>query len=135
MTALNTDINRIFETPEDSNAVAVAANVKIYQGALIGLTTGGYGRPLQATDNAAGFAKDNIDNTDGSDGDQIAELKAKGKVSLFVSGLTIADVGSKVYATDDNTFTLTSTNASLVGKVIRFEKADYGIVAFDLLNN
>lgn len=135
MTALNTDINRIFETPEDSNAVAVAANAKIYQGALVGLTTAGYGRPLQSGDTAAGFAKDNVDNTDGSDGDRIAEVKAKGKVSLFISGLTIADVGNKVYATDDNTFTLTSTSASLIGKVVRFEKADYGIVAFDLLNN
>ncbi len=135
MTALNTDTNRIYEMPDDSNAVALAAGERIYQGALLGIKAGGYAGALHGGDKAMGFAKDNIDNSDGSDGDKIAEIKAKGKVSLFISGLTIADVGNKVYASDDNTFTLTATGASFLGKVVRFEKADYAIVAFDLLNN
>ncbi|MFI3241212.1 MAG: hypothetical protein R3Y43_01435 [Alphaproteobacteria bacterium] len=135
MTALTTDINRIFESPNDSNSVPLAGEVKIYQGALIGLNEDGYGQSLEAGDVAMGFAKDNLDNTDGADGERIADVKAQGKVSLFISGLAIDDVGSKVYASDDNTFTLTATDNSLVGKIVRFEKADYGIVAFDFLNN
>ena len=135
MTALNTDTNRVFETPNDSNAIPVAAAAKIYQGTLVGKTAAGYGRPLQAGDIIAGFAKDHTDNTNGVDGEKTCELKSKGKVSLFISGLTIADVGRKVYAADDNTFTLTGTNNSAFGKLIRFEKTDYGIVAFDFLNN
>lgn len=134
MTQLNTDTNRVFETPADSNAIPVAANAKIYQGALVGKTTAGQGRPLQAGDTAVGFAKDNTDNSNGVDGEKTCELKARGKVSLFISGITLSDIGRKVYASDDNTFTLTATGNSAVGKLVRFEKADYGIVAFDFLN-
>ena len=134
MTALNTDTNRVFETPNDSNAIPVAAAAKIYQGALVGRTATGYGRPLKAGDVAMGFAKDHTDNTNGVDGEKTSELKSKGKASLFISGITLADVGRKVYASDDNTFTLTEAGNSVVGKLVRFEKADYGIVAFDFLN-
>jgi hypothetical protein len=131
MTALNTDTNRVFETPNDTNAIPAAAAAKIYQGALVGRTAAGYGRPLSAGDTAVGFAKDNIDNTNGVDGEKTCELKAKGKVSLFISGITLGDVGRKVYASDDNTFTLSDDDNSFVGFVARFEKADYAIVAFD----
>ena len=120
MTALNTDTNRIYETPSDSNAIPVAAGAKIYQGALVGRTAAGYGRPLQAGDVPMGFAKEPQDNTNGQDGEKTCELKAKGKVSLFVSGLTLADVGRKVYAGDDNTFTLAAAGNSFVGFVARF---------------
>ncbi len=135
MTALTIDVNRVFEYPEESNSILVAANSKIFEGSLVGKKSNGYGRALVAGDTAIGFAKDNIDNSEGSDGDRNAELKSIGKVSLFISGLTPADVGKKVYATDDNTFTLISTDASYVGNIVRFEKADYGIVAFNFLNN
>lgn len=133
MTALNTDTLRTYETQEDTNAVPVAAKEKIYGGALVGRTTEGYARALQAGDAAVGFAKDAADNTDGEDGDITVEVKARGKVSLFVSGLTVADVGKPVYASDDNTFTLTASGNSPVGTVVRFEKTDYAIVAFDFL--
>ena len=133
MSALNTDTNRVFETPNDTNSIPVKAGAKILEGALIGKTDTGYGRPLQAGDTAIGFAKDYTDNTNGADGEKNCEVKAKGKVSLFISGITLSDVGNNVYATDDNTFTLTETNNSLVGKLIRFERTDYGIVAFDFL--
>jgi len=134
MTALNTDTNRVFETPDDTNAIPVAAAAKIFQGALVGRTAAGYGRPLKAGDVAIGFAKDPIDNTNGVDGEKTCELKSKGKASLFIGGLALGDVGRKVYASDDNTFTLNAGGNSAVGKLVRFEKADYGIVAFDFLN-
>lgn len=134
MTALNTDTNRVFETPDDTNAIPVAATAKIFSGALVGKNAAGYGRPLNAGDTAVGFAKDNIDNSNGVDGEKTCELKAKGKASLFIGGISLGDVGRKVYASDDNTFTLSENGNSVVGKLVRFEKADYGIVAFDFLN-
>ena len=134
MTALTNDTNRVFEVNNDSNAVALAAGTKVFQGSLIGKTATGYGRALEAGDTTMGFAKDNVDNTDGTDGEKIVEVKSMGKVSLFISGLTIADVGKDVYASDDNTFTLTSTNNSKVGKIIRFEKSDYAIVYFNFMS-
>lgn len=134
MTTLTNDTNRVFEVNNDSNAVALAAGTKVFQGSLIGKTATGYGRALEAGDTAMGFAKDNVDNTDGTDGEKIVEVKSMGKVSLFISGLTIADVGKDVYASDDNTFTLTSTGNSKVGKIIRFEKSDYAIVYFNFMS-
>lgn len=134
MTALTNDTNRVFEVNNDSNAVALAAGTKVFQGSLIGKTATGYGRALEAGDTAMGFAKDNVDNTDGTDGEKIVEVKSMGKVSLFISGLTIADIDKDVYASDDNTFTLTSTDNSKVGKIIRFEKSDYAIVYFNFLS-
>nr|DAS71312.1 MAG TPA: hypothetical protein [Caudoviricetes sp.] len=134
MTALTNDTNRVFEVNNDSNAVALAAGTKVFQGSLIGKTATGYGRALEAGDTAMGFAKDNVDNTDGTDGEKIVEVKSMGKVSLFISGLTIADIGKDVYASDDNTFTLTSTGNSKVGKIVRFEKSDYAIVYFNFLS-
>lgn len=133
MTALTNDTNRIFDVDNDTNAIALSAGSKVFQGSLVGKTTAGYGRPLKAGDIAMGFAKDNVDNTDGADGEQIAEIKAVGKVSLFISGLTIADVGKEVYASDDNTFTLTADSNSKVGKIAQFEKSDYATVYFNLL--
>lgn len=131
MTALTTDINRIYEHQDDKNAFPVAAEIKIYEGSLLSKSADGYAQPLVAGEEIAGFSLDNVDNTQGSDGEKMVNVKAQGKVSLFISGLTAADVGKKVYASDDNTFTLTETGNSTVGKVIRFEKADYGIVAFN----
>ncbi len=131
MTALTTDEIRTYETPNDSNTIPVLTAKKIFLGSLVAKTDAGYGQPLTAGDIAVGFAKDNIDNTNGKSGEKTVALKAKGKVSLYISGITAADIGSKVYASDENTFTLTVTSNSYVGKLIRIEKTNYGIVAFD----
>jgi len=133
MTKLNTDITRTFEIPNDANSVPVAEGAKIYEGALVGRNAAGYGRPLQAGDAPAGFAKDHVDNANGDDGDKNAELKSKGKVALTIGGITTADVGRKVYASDDDTFTLTKAGNSFVGFVARIEKDGTAIVAFDFL--
>lgn len=124
---LNTDTPRTYETPSSTNAVPVALDTKIYEGALVGRTADGLGRPLQAGDIAIGFAK-------GLVGD-ICELKSTGKVVLEITGITKADVGAKVYASDDNTFTLTESGNSLVGKLVRCESENIGIVAFDFLHS
>ncbi len=133
MTKLAKDTLRTYETQDDSNALPVAADTKIFGGALVGRTDTGYARALQAGDPAVGFALDGADNTDGDDGAVHVTVKARGKVCLYISGVTAADVGKNVYASDDDTFTLTATNNSLVGKLARVEELDNGIVAFDFL--
>lgn len=133
MTTLNADTLRTFETQEDTNALPVASKAKIFGGALVGLTETGYARPLQAGDPGAGFATDGVDNSDGADGAALVTVKSRGKVCLYISGLTVADIGKNVYASDDNTFTLTATDNSLIGKLVRIEEAGNGIVAFDFL--
>ena len=135
MSKITTDTTRIFEIPSDTNSVPVARGVKIYEGTLVGRTPEGYGRSLEKGDVAVGFAKDHVDNTGGEDGDKTVELKAQGKIVLQMNGITIADVGRNVYATDDNTFTFSMKLNSFVGKLIRIEKPDHGVVAFDFFAN
>ena len=133
MTKLTSDTLRTYETQEDSNTLPVAANTKIFGGALVGLNETGFARPLQTGDKPVGFAKDGVDNTDGEDGAVKVDLKSRGKVCLDIDGLTLADTGKGVYATDDDTFTLTSGGA-LVGKIVRVEEPETAIVAFDFLS-
>ena len=134
MAKLTNDITRVFETQPDANTVLVAAGAKIYAGALVGRNADGYGRPFEAGDAIAGFAKDHIDNTSGADGDKSCDLKAIGKVALTIPGVKQSDIGKMVYAIDEDGFTLTTKEDSALGRVIRIEAEDAAIVAFDLLN-
>lgn len=134
MPKLTKDINRVFESAPDTNSVLVAGGAKIYAGALVGRNTDGYGRAFEAGDAVAGFAKDHVDNTNGNDGDKACELKAIGKVVLTIPGVTQSDIGKMTYATDDDTFTIEPQDDSAIGRVIRIEKEDTAIVAFDFLN-
>jgi len=130
MSALNTDTNRVFETPYDTNDMPVAAGAKIYQGAFLGKNSEGCCLPFVAGETyPIGFALEHTDNTNGTDGEKIARIKMRGKVSLFISGITAADVGHEVHVLDDNTFAM--SGGAVIGKLVRLEKADYGIVAFD----
>lgn len=133
MAKLTNDTLRTYETQDDTNALPVASKAKIFGGALVGLTEAGYARPLQAGDKAVGFATDGVDNCDDVDGAIHVTLKTRGKVCLYISGITVADIGKNVYASDDDTFTLTATDNSFVGKLVRIEEPDNGIVAFDFL--
>ena len=124
---------RDFETQADTNSVSLAAGVHIFQGMLIGLNDG-YARPFQAGDKIVGFAKDEVDNTQGQNGDAKVNVKARGKVCLEISSLEQTSIGSDVVATDDDTFALGS-DGDYFGKVLRLEDATHAIVAFDFLYN
>ena len=124
---------RDFETQADTNSVSLAAGVHIFQGMLIGLNDG-YARPFQAGDKIVGFAKDEVDNTQGQNGDAKVNVKARGKVCLEISSLEQTSIGSDVVATDDDTFALES-DGDYFGKVLRLEDATHAIVAFDFLYN
>ena len=124
---------RDFETQADTNSVSLAAGVHIFQGMLIGLNDG-YARPFQAGDKIVGFAKDEVDNTQGQNGDAKVNVKARGKVCLEISSLEQTSIGSDVVATDDDTFALGS-DGDYFGKVLRLEDVTHAIVAFDFLYN
>lgn len=133
MAKITKNVVRNFETQADTNTVAVAAGVHIFRGMLLGLS-GGFARPYQAGDRIAGFAKDEVDNTSGADGDKKVDVKARGKVCLEISGLSQESIGSDVVATDDDTFALGS-DGDYFGKVLRLEDATQAVVAFDFIFN
>jgi len=130
MTTLAQDNARDFELGDVNELPVIAADI-IYEGAAVGDNGAGYMRPLVAGDQFRGFAESKADNSAGSAGDKNVRLKTKGKVKLTISGVAITDVGKPVYASDDNTFTLTRGSSSLVGKVYRYVTTNTAIVEFN----
>jgi hypothetical protein len=125
MATLGADKPRTFEQfggHPDYNEIPIIASDTVYAGAAVGeSSTSGTGRPLVGADNFKGFAIEQCANEGGAASAKNIKLLAKGKVVLTVTGVDNAnDEGSTVYASDDDTFTLTSsTGFTSIGKVER----------------
>ena len=101
----------------DYEAYPVAIGVKVFKGALVSVNSSGYARPLNVADKFVGIAEDTVDNTAGANGADNVKVRRKTNVELSVTGASTASVGAKVYASDDNTLTLTASTNLLVGVV------------------
>ncbi|MBV2206655.1 MAG: hypothetical protein KUL87_14635 [Pseudomonas sp.] len=120
MTTLSINKPRDFVLGELQDLPVVASDI-IYEGAAVGENGSGYFRPLVAADAFAGFAERQADNSAGAAGAVSVRVKTRGRVILSVAGVTaVTDEGSTVYASDDDTFTLTSTSNSAIGKIVRY---------------
>lgn len=107
----------------------------IYEGAAVGDNGSGYARPLVAADPFWGFATRKVDNSDGSNGDEDVHVQERGCITIPVTGVTgVGDVGDDVYATDDNTFTKTSSGASSIGTIVRHVSSTTCVVYFESVN-
>ena len=95
-----------------------AADEHIYKGAFISFETTGYAAPLTAGELFAGIAYEECDNSAGFNGDKSVRCYTQGDFKLSLSGATLADIGKAVYASDDATLTLTSTDNTFIGHVI-----------------
>ena len=131
MATLATDKQRPYELG-DLNSLPMVATDIIYEGAAVGIAaTSGNARPLTAGDAFAGFCIQNADNATGSAGDVRVQVKTHGEVQLPVTNVAATDIGKPVYASDDDTFVLTATGNSYIGKVKRFVSTGVAVVAFD----
>lgn len=128
-TRLTKDINRVYELG-NINELPIAGSQVIYQGAAIGCNSYGYAKSLENGDIFAGFAEDNVNNSAGLDGDKKIRLRKKGAILLDIPGVALGDIGRAVYALDDNTFTLSPTNAVYIGKISRIESIGSALVDF-----
>ena len=131
MTALSTDVNRSYELG-DINQVPVKGATVIYQGAAVGAHSSGYARPIQNGDKFLGFADEHIDNSGGADGIKTVRVKKRGAVPLDISGVALGDIGKSVYATDDNTFTLSDSSSVYIGQISRIDSSGVALVEFDV---
>lgn len=125
MTALSANIN-LDEKEGKIIAMPVVASDIIYKGALVKINAGGYLAPAAAESGAffAGIAYEYKDNSAGSAGDVVCRVQTEGSFLLTVTGFAITDVGSTVYASDDQTVSTTqATNELAVGKVVEFVSA------------
>lgn len=116
----------------DRLAYPVIASDIIYEGAAVGENGSGYARPLVAADPFLGFAIAKADNSSGAAGAVNVDVKTRGFVKLPITSIAITSNDRvAVYASDDNTFTLTSTSNSLIGYVAQWLSTGYAIVEFD----
>ena len=117
----------------DTESYPVIAGDTIFEGAAVGENASGDSRPLQAGDVFQGFAVETVNNESGAAGDQSVDVKTKGRVELDVVGVSAKTVNDRpaVYASDDDTFTLTPTSNSLIGYVSRHISGSTCVVEFD----
>lgn len=93
---------------------AVGSDI-IFQGAAVGADSSGFAGPLLTAGATIflGIALAQCDNSAGASGDKRVELLREGLVRLTIAGATRADVLKSVYATDDDTFTLTKSGSAI----------------------
>lgn len=106
----------------------VEENTKIVEGALVSVNAAGYA--VNATDTTGervvGVTSASADNTGGADGAIDVTVWTNGAHSFVANfSATIANVGDKVYAVDNQTVDLaaTTTNDVLVGVIVGVESA------------
>ena len=129
MTTLAADAARDYELA-DINELPVIASDIIFRGAAVGDNGSGFSRPLQAGDPFRGFALAQADNSSGAAGAVNVEVRERGKIVLPITSLAIDDVGKDVYASDDDTFTLTQGSNTRIGFVSRFISTGLGVITF-----
>lgn len=134
MTTLTENTPRAFQIGDNEDYPVLAADI-IYEGAAVGENGAGFARPLVAGDAFLGFAERQADNSDGSAGEIDVSVKKRGSVVVDVVGVSAITSNDRpaVYASDDDTFTLTATSNSLVGYVSRWISGTTCVVEFDAL--
>jgi len=131
MTTLAVNKLRDFQLGDTEEYPVIATDI-IYQGAAVGENGSGYARPLAAGDPFLGFAEAIADNSTGAAGAINVNVKEKGKIVLPISSIAItANDRPVVYASDDDTFTLTASTNSPIGTVSRWVSTGIAVVEFD----
>lgn len=131
MATLAVNMSRAYEIGDKQEYPVIAADI-IFEGAAVGEDTNGYARPLAAGDRFLGFAERKADNAAGAAGAVRVIVKRKGQVELPIADIAItANDRPLVYASDDDTFTLTATSNSLIGTVARWVSTGIAVVEFD----
>jgi hypothetical protein len=87
----------------------VLANLVIFGGAAVGITANKEAVPAghASAVKLLGFAEERIDNTGGATGDQYVKIEKDVRI-IPLAGAIPANIGAAVYASADDTFTLTA---------------------------
>jgi len=128
MTALTVDTPRGI-SGSIRRGVPLEASANPYAGSALSLASTGYAHELVAGERFAGFMVERT-GTPAASGTISAEVDAgEFQAVLPISGIAMTDVGRRVYATDDATFSLTQAAASTyIGRVIGYESSGYALV-------
>jgi len=115
----------------DLDDYPIIADEIIFAGAAVGDNGSGLARPLVAGDAFKGFATQKANNTAGAASEVNVRTRTKGCVVLTIAGVVAADFGKSVYASDDDTFTLTAGSNTCIGSVSQFESSNTAVVDFN----
>jgi hypothetical protein len=128
MAQLIANTARTFELG-DKTDLPVKASSAIYQGSAVGITAG-YARQLVAGDRFGGFAEYGC-AAPAADGGALVRVRRIGLVVLAITSIAVTDIGKPVYASDGDTFTLTQSTNTHIGRVVRVVGTNQALVAFD----
>lgn len=139
--ALSADKSRTLSfSDDDVRSFGVLTASTIYKGSMVGMrttSTTGYVRALTAgasnPDTFVGFCVYNQVVNSGSSGAKRVEVAVKGTLKgVAVAGAsTVAHLNNVVYASDDDTLTLTSTDNVRVGRTCQLNDDGTFDVAFE----
>ncbi len=121
---LTSDRELTFYASPELIELPVDDNVVLYKGALVGLNAAtGYVRPLVAGDTFAGVAYEQADNTVSGHTAGGIRVRLHQNIDIVhaLAGVAAGDVGRAVYATADDTLTLSPLGATYVGRVVVVE--------------
>jgi len=133
MTTLAANVARPFELGDIQEVPVIASDI-IYEGAAVGDNGSGLARPMVSGDPFLGFAESKADNSAGAASAIKVRVRTRGFVQIPVTGASsTADVSETVYASDDDTFTLTASTHAAIGKVARWVTGTTCVVYFEAL--
>lgn len=130
MTALTVEYDRAV-TGGTYRRLPSASGAKPFVGSALSYGSGGYVHVLVAGEPFAGFCVETIQDKDKASADNARYIDAVGGIFVAVLPITVtvADIGRRVYATDDATFSFTQAGASTaIGKVVGVESSSKAIV-------
>lgn len=130
MVALTIDSD-IFPTGGDYRRLPSEISANPYVGSLLSFAADGYVHELVAGEPFAGVCRQAIETADAATADGTRYIDAMGGEFYATVTLTatVANIGQRVFATDDATYTLTQVSASTyVGRVVGIESATKAIV-------
>lgn len=130
MTVLSTDYD-LAVTGGDYRRLPSEISANPYSGSLLSYAADGYVHELVAGEPFAGVCRIAIETADAATADGTRYIEAVGGEFYATVPLaaTVANIGQRVFATDDATFTMTQASAStFVGRVVGIESATKAIV-------
>lgn len=125
--ALTADRNLAFYASPELVDLPVDDNVVVYKGALVGRNRAtGYARPLTAGDEFLGIAYHKADNTVAGHTAGGINVRLHQAIDIVhtLTGVVTADIGKDVYASADDTLTLTPAGNSHVGRIVAVDSTN-----------
>ncbi len=102
-----------------------------YEGSMCSLRSDGYAGALTAGERFIGHAVQECDNSAGANAAKNVKLmRGIYRLEATLASVAITDVGKNVYASDDNTLTLTQGQNTFVGRVADYVKANTAIIEY-----